>query len=248
MDWSAHVVRFRRRSKSAPPLCLKDIGPYFYLRDAESSDLFMDPIDLAKFSSVTTLIRTHARVLMMVDNTKILKLYPLLVDVSVIVANMNLARTKVPVPEVYDHGYSGNCAYILMERVVEAINVDQYINLMKCAVPRRIGRRVKDIVADLASLGLSHNDLYPRNIMVDRFWGVQSVVDWDNCTSSHVSGEYARMVMADEDEMHDWDYIFLQYASDRFGEILLSVGGDLRRMFHRPPLARFPLGRNIGPA
>jgi hypothetical protein len=240
--------RFRRRSKSAPPFTLKEVGPFFYLRANESSDLFMDPVDLAKFASVTTLLRTHARALLLVDKTKILKLYPLLVDVSIIVANMNLARTKVPVPEVYDHGYSGNCAYILMERVMETIDAQHYINLMKCGVPLRIGRRVQDIVADLASLGLSHNDLYPRNIMVDRLWNVKSIVDWDNCTSIHFTGEYARRVTAGEDERHEWDYIFLQHAGDRFAEILLSVSTDARDIFHRPPLARFPLGRSIGPA
>jgi hypothetical protein len=76
---------------------------------------------------------------------------------------MNLARTKVLVPEVYDHGYFGNCAYILMEREMDTIDTERYINL---AVPRRIGRRVQDIVANLASLGL------------DRLWSVKSIEEW----------------------------------------------------------------------
>jgi hypothetical protein len=229
------------RSRSAPPVCLKDVGPLFYLRDWERSELFMDPRYLAKFSPVFEIGRTNARVIMHVEG-KILKLYPNLVDVSVIVSNMNLARTKVPVPRVYDYGYSGNCAYILMEGFLETLTAEHYINMMGCAVPKRLGHQVRQIVADLASVGLSHNDLYPRNLLVNRFWQIITIIDWDDCTGIEVGGEYARRV-TERPEMHDWDYIFLKHSLDRTGEILLS--GDMPTdVYRQPPLARYPLGRD----
>jgi hypothetical protein len=231
------------RSNSAPPICLNEAGHLYFLRENEPSDLFMDCAYLHKFSSVTTIVKTHARAVMTVDDNKILKLYPCLVDVSVIVTNMNLARAKIPVPRVHDYGYSGNCAYILMERVMDTMTGQEYIDFMKCSVPRRLSCRVKEIVADLASVGLSHNDLYPRNLMVDRFWEIKSVIDWDDCTKIELEGEYARRVLSMR-EMHDWNHFFLKYSLDRSGEILLSDSGGI---YCRPPFSRYPLSRKVSP-
>jgi serine/threonine protein kinase len=180
--------------------------------------------------------RTHARVVMNAGGA-ILKLYPNLVDVSVVVANMNLARTRIPLPEVYDYGYSGNCAYILMQWFPDALTADQYIDMMGCKVPRRMTHQVQQIVAALASVGLSHNDLYPRNLLVDRGWKIVAVIDWDDCTEIGVGGEYARRVA--QEEMHDWDHIFLKHSRDKEGEIILFG----THLYHQPPLAQYPLGR-----
>jgi hypothetical protein len=216
------------RPKSAPPICLKDVGPYFYLREDEDSDLFMDPVDLGKFKSVPTLITCHPSSPHDSRRNQNPQNIPSNNRRLFIVANMNLARTKVPVPEVYDYGYSGNCAYILMERI-DAIDAERYINNMKFPVPRRLSRRVREIIADLASLGLSHNDLNPRNIMimVYPYWVVLSIVNWDNCTPIHVAGEYARRVITSG--RHNWDYMFLRHAKDGFAEMVLNVSKHPRR-------------------
>jgi len=107
------------RNGSAPPLSLDDVGIHFYLRDFEPGDLAMHPREIAHYLTIKEISRSHLATLL-VDGDKILKLYSYLVDVSVIMDNMNLARTKVPVPNIYCYGYSDNCAYILMEMVKAA--------------------------------------------------------------------------------------------------------------------------------
>jgi len=180
------------RSRLAPPLSLDDVGLNFHLRDFEPGDLVMNPRDIAHYLTIKEISRSHSRATLLVDSDKILKLYSYLVDVSVIVDNMNLARTKVPVPNIYSYGHSGNCAYILMEMVKAAWPLDACVRVNQCPVPSAVTTRIKQIVADLASLGLSHNDLHPRNVMVDRRWKVRSIIDWDDCARLEVGGEYAR--------------------------------------------------------
>jgi hypothetical protein len=67
----------------------------------------------------------------MIVNNMIPKLYPLLVNISIIVQHMSLAQKKIPVPEVYDHGYSRNCSYILMEKVEDVLDIANYLDLME---------------------------------------------------------------------------------------------------------------------
>jgi hypothetical protein len=98
-------------------------------------------------------------------------------------------------------------------------------------------------VAKLASIGISHNDLYPRNIIVGLGWEVLSVLDWDEAGPLITSREYSRRVCWDFDT-HHWDYIFLAHSPDRFDFLDLRLG-DNRHV--QPPLVRFPPGRVIGP-
>ncbi|KAF5389150.1 hypothetical protein D9757_004962 [Collybiopsis confluens] len=108
-----------------------------------------------------------------VDNDKVLKLFSYLIDVSSIVANMDLARTKLPVPPVLRYGLSGNCSWSVF--------------LTPISPP----------LCENGSLGLSHNDLIPRNLLrvVDMSAGmITSIVDWDTCTPIFTGGEYARAV------------------------------------------------------
>ena len=89
---------------------------------------------------------------------------------SVVVSNMDHARAKkeIPVPQVYDYSYLGNCTYILMQRFRHVLTAEEYIHMQECKVPKRLGLQVRTIVAALATVGLSHNDLYPRNLSVHR--------------------------------------------------------------------------------
>ncbi|KAF9077674.1 hypothetical protein BDP27DRAFT_1311458 [Rhodocollybia butyracea] len=234
----------RTRSRSAPPYSLHDVGSAFFLReDIETGPLYMDPADLAEFSSVSVYISIRGRAIYWVDDDKFLKLYSYLVDVSSIVSNMDLARTRLPVPQVLRYGYSGNCAYILMERV-------PYKSLARVLhrwglnyMPWQITSLAHYIVRELASIGLRHNDLEPRNILVDRDGSLASVVDWDSCTPLHIGGEYARQASNEPSFRlpgeEDWFHIFLLYTLDRTGEeILLGSSRSNKKRRHHWPLVK----------
>ena len=202
----------------------------------------MDPAYIARFSIMEEISRTHTRATLLVNDgghNMILKLFSYLVDVSVIVQHMATARTMVPVPIVFDYGYSGNCSYILMEKINDAWTLDECLKAHNCRIPIRVTNRIKDIVADLASLGLSHNDLTPRNVMVDTSWRLVSIIDWDDCSNHIYGGEYARRVAYGRLGWHtddqEWDYIFLKHAVDRHGELLLLETRN-SRMHRHPPL------------
>ncbi|KAF9264334.1 hypothetical protein L218DRAFT_998681 [Marasmius fiardii PR-910] len=168
---SRDVPRFspRKRRMSAPPLNFQDLrdmnGRQFYWRTEEIEGLFLDPKDMANFSTFDC-IRNGPQTSIFLSNEKVLKTYSYLVDVSEIVANMELARTKIPVPRVYKHGYSGNSGYILMERV-RGHTLSNALRNYKCPVPNVITSQIKKIIEDLASLSLCHNDIKPRNIVID---------------------------------------------------------------------------------
>ncbi|KAE9395266.1 hypothetical protein BT96DRAFT_157007 [Gymnopus androsaceus JB14] len=183
----------------------------------------MDPADLAEFSSVQIFRGLHPRRMYWVDDNKVLKLFSYLVDVSVMVANMDLARTKVPVPRVLRYGYSGNCSYILMERILHrdlsVVMKSRKLNYM----PAQVTYCIDYIVRELAALGLSHNDLHPRNILVDDNGTIVSIIDWDPCTPNHAGVEYARMIRNSNSlfldlGVQDWYHSFLRYSFDRTGE------------------------------
>ncbi|TDL17066.1 hypothetical protein BD410DRAFT_807583 [Rickenella mellea] len=130
-----------------------------------------------------------------------------------------------------------------MERITAATPAQPYMDYMKCGPPLKLSRAVKRIVADIASVGLSHNNLYPWNVMVGPFWAVKSVIDWDDCTDITVAREYWRRAMLDE--CHDWDCFFLEFR-DSLGEIL-HPNEDPHKLARKRPLIRYPLGRSIGP-
>ncbi|KAJ3739344.1 hypothetical protein DFH05DRAFT_1581739 [Lentinula detonsa] len=218
------------RSRSAPPFSVHHFGLGWEIREDgfEVEDLRMDPADLDEFSSVEVFRNMQSRSMYWVDQDKILKLFSYLIDVSVIVANMELAGTKIPVPRVLRYGQSGNCSYILMERIPHpnlAVAMEHWgINSM----PWQWTQAVDYVVRELAKLGLSHNDLVPRNVLVDGHGIISAIVDWDPCTQHSRGGEYARMITEPRLDPswwdfgeRDWYYIFLRYASDRTGEEIL---------------------------
>ncbi|KAG7087243.1 hypothetical protein E1B28_013224 [Marasmius oreades] len=232
------VFYSRKRRMSAPPLNFHDLremdGKHFWTRQKETEKLFLDPKDMAEYSSFVRLWPT-----ILFSDDKALKMYSYLVDVTQIVATMDLARTKVPVPRVYKYGYSGNCGYILMERI-RGYALDNFLRHYKCPIPHKITVEIKRIVEDLASLGLCHNDVKPRNIVVSSSWDVLTIVDWDHCMPLIHAGEYTRRVMWGE--KHDpfcitdtWDAFFLSVAADRVGEELL-MGQHYRFYMFTVPL------------
>jgi hypothetical protein len=108
---------------------------------------------------------------------------------------------------------------------------------------RAVESQLCAIVAKLASIGLSHNDLYPRNVIVGRKWEILAILDWDESGSLITSREYSRRVCWEFDT-HDWDYIFRPYCPDSFDFLDLQLNDNLHV---QPPLVWFPPGHVVGP-
>ncbi|KIK66877.1 hypothetical protein GYMLUDRAFT_913885 [Collybiopsis luxurians FD-317 M1] len=112
------------------------------------------------------------------------------------------------------------------------------------------------IVREIASLGLSHNDLVPRNMLVDiATANITSIVDWDSCTPLHTGGEYARRVKnyvefpdSKFPEEQNLYHVFLRYSFDRTGEeILLGCSERYPAMFLPWPLVKSKSYQQISP-
>jgi len=204
----------------------------------------MSPSDMSNYRILRTIVNAPSCKLMVLEDGLVLKLRPMLVDVDVIVRNMKLASIVTKVPKVYKYGYSGNSAFILMAYVHPAANLQVMFEKYGDVALHSVEPQLWTIVRDLARLGISHNDLYPRNILVDRDWEVVAVLDWDESGPLVTSREYERRVCWEFDT-HSWDYIFLANSGDPFG--CLDPNPD-----HVPhvlaPLIRYPPGRTIGPS
>ncbi|KAJ3907921.1 hypothetical protein F5879DRAFT_450093 [Lentinula edodes] len=224
------IMRNKPRSRSAPPFSACTIGLDWELREDgfEIEHLQMDPADLAEFSIVEIFIDYHPRSMCWVDEDKVLKLFSYLVNVSVIVASMDLARTRLPVPRVLRYGRSGNCSYILMERI-------PHNNL--CTGHVSTGNQIYAMAID------ANDRLHmPRNVLVDNNGNISSIIDWDPCTPRHTGGEYARKIRNIRNNAMDvgeeaWYHIFLRYAYDRTGEeIMIDCSRLHARLFLQWPL------------
>ena len=232
------------RSSSAPPFSRHDVDPYFDVTTTQDSsfELNMSPRDMSQYQIVREILNTPSGRVMVLAGEQILKLRPIYVDVAIVVRNMRHAATVINVPRVYDYGYSGNCSFILMAYIYPAANLGVLLKDHGEWPLRYVEPQVHMIVRKLAAVGLSHNDLYPRNIMVGRDWEILAVVDWDESGPLDLSREYLRRVCWDFDT-HHWDYIFRIY-DDAFASLDL-VPDDNDHI--RAPLIRFPPGRIIGP-
>lgn len=213
------------RCRSAPPISRAELGPIPGDRIDFSRPLRVDPELLKPYAEVEVLRETTSTTVILLDNKLILKLLLPAHDVQETVAIMRLANTAVPVPHVYSFGYSGNCSFILMQ-YVDGHTLDDYIrhNGRHLSTLPEVLWAVEYIVRSLAQLGISHNDLYPRNIVVDEYLHILSVVDWDVAGPWHISQEYTRRVrfgtlvaedlLKYEPWLHDWDHIFRKYCPD----------------------------------
>jgi hypothetical protein len=243
------LVSIGRRS-SAPPLCISDVGDQFDTTIGNPGcELAMSPADMAKYQVTEVICDTPSSKVMIVDGVMVLKLRPIRVDVAVIAHHMMLAATVIKVPKVYNFGFSGNCGFILMDYVHPAANLQV---MLRNRVAHRhwimstVSIEIRAIVRALAGVGLSHNDLYPRNILVGRDWEVVSVLYWDESGPLQSSNEYARRARQSLNDAidHLWDHIFLQFSSyppDRPDNLLDT------NVFGMAPLIRSPPGRIIGP-
>ncbi|OCH92138.1 hypothetical protein OBBRIDRAFT_824860 [Obba rivulosa] len=221
--WEKHICIDRCRS--APPTSRPELGPVPHGRLDYTVDLYIDRDLLKPFADVKVLRESTSTTVMLVDGKYILKLLPAPHDVQETVAIMKLAGTVVPVPHVYSYGYSGNCSFIFMQ-YVEGCTLDKYIrkNGRHLSTHPFVLKSIEHIVRSLAVVGISHNDLYPRNVIVDEFLRVLSVIDWDGAGPWHKSQEYTRRaqlgtlfgrdLLEYEPWLHDWDHIFRKYCPD----------------------------------
>jgi len=92
------------------------------------------------------------------------------------------------------------------------------------------------IVHKLAGIGLSHNDLYPQNIMVGQDWDIVAVHHWDESGLLHLSKEYSKQVCWNKDT-HHWDRIFHTY-DDLFTS--LDLVHDQHIYLHTPLIHSLP--------
>ncbi|EMD40929.1 hypothetical protein CERSUDRAFT_111511 [Gelatoporia subvermispora B] len=214
-----------KRPRSTPPISKHEFGPRPDDRLDLDSKLQVDAALLRPYAEAVTLLATLNTTVILLDKKYILKLLPSGQDIHETVAIMRLASTAIPVPHVYDYGYSGNCSFIRMEYVV-GFTLDAYIRYhgRQLSTSPQVLQQIDNIVASLARLDISHNDLYPRNIIVDDYLCIISVVDWDGAAPWHNSQEYTRRVrfgtvvaecvLKDEPWLHDWDHIFRRYCPD----------------------------------
>lgn len=164
---------------------------------------------MSAYRVVREILNASSGRVMVLEGGQILKLRPMYVDVAVIVRNMRRTTTVINVPKVYDYGWSGNCVFIrvLMAHIYPAACLSVVMKGREEWVFRYLEPQVDMIVRKLAEIGLSQNDLYPRNIMVGRDWGIVAVLDWDESGPLHLSREYSKRVCWEADT-HHWDHIF----------------------------------------
>ncbi|EMD31357.1 hypothetical protein CERSUDRAFT_100553 [Gelatoporia subvermispora B] len=169
-----------KRSRSTPPIARHEFGMLPDDRLDRSSDFYVDSALLKPYAEIKTIRKTISNTVLWLDKKYILKLLSPGQDIHETVALMNLARTVVPVPAVYNYGYSGNCSFILME-FVRALPLDAFIRChgQYLSTLPQVLQQVDRLVGSLARLDISHNDLYPRNVLVDETLRIVSVIDWD---------------------------------------------------------------------
>lgn len=231
-----------RRCNSAPPYSIQDVGqnydyPVGPNREFADKPLWHVEFPLDGYTDVVEL-HTHpkfppARVLIL-GWKRTLKMMSPLVDISSIVSIMRLAATVIPVPQVYEFGFSGNCSYIIME-YVPGFNLGEIAAQFPLA-SHIVAPQVDTIIQKLASVGLSHNDLEPRNILIDSSWRIVSLIDWDLASSSSASTDYSRRVL--DTTSPGWNYFFLRNSGRRGLALDLNpVDGDCLMKNILPPPA-----------
>jgi len=107
---------------SAPPFSHHNVDKHFDITTYQdkSFEFNTSPCNMSAYHVEREIYSTPSGCVMVLEGRKILKLQPMYVDVIVIMRNMRCAATIINVPKVYDCGYSGNCAFILMAHIYPA--------------------------------------------------------------------------------------------------------------------------------
>ncbi|TFY57737.1 hypothetical protein EVJ58_g6842 [Rhodofomes roseus] len=246
-SFSSATVPFNgRRCHSAPPYALPDVGAYFYSRTPRDRGLYAPlltvgfPLNASRVTDMHILPNgsrvMSATRLLVLDGQRVLKMYPPLVDVQSIVDNMRLASGILPVARVHEFGRSGNCGYILMDFIqghVLATVFHQY-GAHAAAI---VEPQILEISRRLSSIGLAHNDLEDRNIIVDDEWRIVGIIDWDFSAPAVRSTDYRYRLDPYSVSVQRWSYAFLRDC-DGFGASLDAnpVGGTSKLGRYGQPL------------
>jgi serine/threonine protein kinase len=173
--------------------------------------------------------------LLVLDRRTSLKMFSPLVDIDTIVKHMRLASSVVPVPEVYNHGRSGNCSFVLMQ-FVQGHLLSNLIRQHGQLVEHVVQPQIIGIVQRLVSVGISHNDLEDRNMLVDDDWNIIAIIDWDLSAPSLLSADYCRRVSAYPWGCHvtGWNHTLLRDLPSAYGASLdANPTGGLGRIRDR---------------
>lgn len=252
-DYPPYVPANQRRCHSAPPYSLPDVGQSFCLsiqldvrtprwQVGFSLESYRNIRDVHKDKKITV-----ARVLIL-DSKLVLKMFSPLVDVAAVVEGMRLARAVAPVPKVVDYGHSGNCAYIMYEYVHGHVFSRVLADFGDYATAM-IEPQITTIIRDLAAIGLAHNDITPRNIVVDDDFRVIAIIDWDFVSLASNAREYGQRSREEDLQRrsrlvngpsHLFNHAFLRHSAYAYHDVLSlnPVDGRELRRYRNPPLYR----------
>ncbi|THU97270.1 hypothetical protein K435DRAFT_857784 [Dendrothele bispora CBS 962.96] len=191
------------------------------------------------------------RVVLGITRRRVLKIFPALLDVTRIVTQMERASTAVRVPKIYQHGWADSVldlgegfdinqfypeaqrtiqdireitartySFIIMEEL-KGTPLDTLLpncpGLLEAFRPK-----IKVCIDRLAAVGIAHNDMLPRNILVDTdHKEIVAVVDWDCAGSVIRSREYHRRIHNNHLVNHEWDALFLRHSFDKDDALLM---------------------------
>ncbi|KZO97182.1 hypothetical protein CALVIDRAFT_96594 [Calocera viscosa TUFC12733] len=130
-----------------------------------------------------------------VDNNFVLIITKPDLDIDKVARNQRLAASVVPAPWVYSHGRSLDCTYMVAD-YVDGRPLQSYVDANPDLDLSLFLPQIETIVDRLASVNLAHNDLYPRNVMVDKNLNPVSIIDWDTCDTLENSYEYQRRAIS----------------------------------------------------
>ncbi|KZV96816.1 kinase-like protein [Exidia glandulosa HHB12029] len=196
-----------RFCRSMPPWSLLDITPGFFRRSDDLPRLFVNEAFLRRFKTVEIWVELPLSTLILLNGKWVLKLIPPQWDVDTIVEHMRRARRVLPVPYVHEFGRVDNCCFIVME-YVRGFTFSVVTREHGHYAAARLKPQIAEILARLDSVGLAHNDLHPRNIIVDRHYNVVGLLDWDYAAPTECSyDEYLRRLNPrfDFDRDRNWD-------------------------------------------
>ncbi|EPQ57772.1 kinase-like protein, partial [Gloeophyllum trabeum ATCC 11539] len=210
-----------RRCQTCPPWSVNDIGRRFNLRfgpdDRPPPRFYVDASLLRPYQDIRVMLDWHDSLVLLLDRKYVMKMMSPLFDVNTIVANMERAREVVPVPAIHKYGRSGNCVFIIMD-YVNGWQASTLVRYFGPWVEVRLQDQIDEVIVKLSQVGLSHNDLYPRNVFLDDNWKITGIIDWDYAAPLWASTEYERRSTLNFREK-TWHYLFLKHSVDRVGTL-----------------------------
>lgn len=245
-----------RRCSSVPPWSSREIGSRLDLRIGRAAKCFyVDSNLLGKYRSIRTINVSANHCVVLLDEVHILKMMNLAIDVESVVILMRIAEKVVPVPRVLDYGRSGNCGYILME-CIRGYKLSELVAFHGPLAAARMETQIDVVVSRLSRVGICHNGLYPRNVIVDDRWDIVSIFAWDQAEFRCFDGYQRRLYtwFYHSSAAHPvkgimdipfWNHIFLKHSHVPFGSMDLDIPSVRRAAIERRLPCTLLAGRRI---